>query len=146
MPSKQRLSAFRVDKSSAEVSTFSYSTPMLSLVTQKVLSQPSSANKKKQYEMHNVLGTGTFGKVVVRALRASYIHSTYSLASLTPHRSARHGTSQQSNLVSQSAVPPVQMEVISPRHPTSNLPQRGPHRRRPVAPESRRRESPTRSH
>jgi calcium/calmodulin-dependent protein kinase I len=38
---------------------------MLSLVSQKVLSQPSSANKKKQYEMHNVLGTGTFGKVVV---------------------------------------------------------------------------------
>ena len=43
---------------------------MLSLVTQKVtqkvLQQPSSANKKKQYEIHNVLGTGSFGKVVVR--------------------------------------------------------------------------------
>ncbi|KAI9437283.1 Pkinase-domain-containing protein [Lactarius indigo] len=37
---------------------------MLSMVSQKVLPQPSSANKKKQYEMHNELGTGTFGRVV----------------------------------------------------------------------------------
>ena len=42
-------------------------TAMLSLVSQKVLSQPSTANKKKQYEMHNVLGTGSFGKVMVRS-------------------------------------------------------------------------------
>ena len=67
---------------------------MLSLVSQKVLPQPSTASKKKQYEMHNVLGTGTFGKVVVRALQTpcylpSVADSTY--------RSARHGTSQQSS-------------------------------------------------
>ncbi|KAH9020211.1 kinase-like domain-containing protein [Lactarius pseudohatsudake] len=37
---------------------------MLSIVSQKVLPQPPSANKKKQYEMHNELGTGTFGRVV----------------------------------------------------------------------------------
>ncbi|KAH9021659.1 kinase-like domain-containing protein [Lactarius deliciosus] len=37
---------------------------MLSIVSQKVLPQPPSANKKKQYEMHDELGTGTFGRVV----------------------------------------------------------------------------------
>ncbi|KAI0246870.1 kinase-like domain-containing protein [Lactifluus subvellereus] len=37
---------------------------MFSLVSQKVLPQPPSANKKKQYEIHNVLGTGAFGKVM----------------------------------------------------------------------------------
>ncbi|THH04574.1 hypothetical protein EW146_g10140, partial [Bondarzewia mesenterica] len=36
---------------------------MLSL-TEKMLPQPSSFSKKKQYELHGVLGTGTFGKVV----------------------------------------------------------------------------------
>ncbi|VDB85100.1 unnamed protein product [Peniophora sp. CBMAI 1063] len=37
---------------------------MLSAVTEKVLPQPASFNKKKQYEIHEVLGTGTFGKVM----------------------------------------------------------------------------------
>ncbi|KAH9963648.1 kinase-like domain-containing protein, partial [Russula dissimulans] len=37
---------------------------MLSLVSQKVMSQPPSANKKKNYEIHEVLGTGAFGKVM----------------------------------------------------------------------------------
>jgi calcium/calmodulin-dependent protein kinase I len=40
---------------------------MFSLVTQKVMPQPPSANKKKNYEIHEVLGTGSFGKVMVRA-------------------------------------------------------------------------------
>jgi hypothetical protein len=40
---------------------------MFSLVSQKVMPQPPSANKKKQYEIHEVLGTGSFGKVMVRA-------------------------------------------------------------------------------
>jgi calcium/calmodulin-dependent protein kinase I len=42
---------------------------MFSLVSQKVMSQPPSANKKKQYEIHEVLGTGSFGQVMVRARR-----------------------------------------------------------------------------
>ncbi|KAI0033614.1 kinase-like domain-containing protein [Vararia minispora EC-137] len=37
---------------------------MLSAVTDKMLPQPASASKKKQYEVHEVLGTGTFGKVM----------------------------------------------------------------------------------
>ncbi|KAI0298768.1 kinase-like domain-containing protein [Multifurca ochricompacta] len=37
---------------------------MLSRVSLKVLPQPPSANKKRQYEIHNVLGTGTFGRVM----------------------------------------------------------------------------------
>ncbi|ETW78418.1 hypothetical protein HETIRDRAFT_479585, partial [Heterobasidion irregulare TC 32-1] len=36
---------------------------MLSL-TEKMLPQPPSFSKKKQYEIHEVLGTGTFGKVM----------------------------------------------------------------------------------
>ncbi len=31
-----------------------------------LLPQPPSFGKKKNYEIHQVLGTGTFGKVVVR--------------------------------------------------------------------------------
>ena len=42
---------------------------MFSLVSQKVMSQPPSANKKKQYEIHEILGTGSFGRVMVRARR-----------------------------------------------------------------------------
>jgi calcium/calmodulin-dependent protein kinase I len=38
---------------------------MLSLVSQKVMPQPASANKKKNYEIQDVLGTGSFGKVMV---------------------------------------------------------------------------------
>jgi calcium/calmodulin-dependent protein kinase I len=39
---------------------------MFSLVSQKVLPQPPSASKKKNYEIQDVLGTGSFGKVMVR--------------------------------------------------------------------------------
>jgi hypothetical protein len=39
---------------------------MFSLISQKVMSQPPLANKKKQYEIHEVLGTGLFRKVMVR--------------------------------------------------------------------------------
>jgi hypothetical protein len=39
---------------------------MFSLVSQKVMPQPPSANKKKNYEIQEVLGTGSFGKVMVR--------------------------------------------------------------------------------
>jgi len=38
---------------------------MFSLVSKKVMPQPASANKKKNYEIHDVLGTGSFGKVMV---------------------------------------------------------------------------------
>jgi len=38
---------------------------MFSLVSQEVVTQPPSANKKKQYEIRDVLGTGTFGKAMV---------------------------------------------------------------------------------
>jgi calcium/calmodulin-dependent protein kinase I len=65
---------------------------MLSLVSQKVLSQPSSANKKKQYEMHNVLGTGTFGKVV----RATWYVPTEQL-SIAERGAAGPSTSQNGN-------------------------------------------------
>ncbi|KAF8502686.1 kinase-like domain-containing protein, partial [Russula emetica] len=37
---------------------------MFSRVSQKVMLQPPSANKKKNYEIHGVLGTGSFGKVM----------------------------------------------------------------------------------
>ncbi|KAI0319890.1 kinase-like domain-containing protein [Amylostereum chailletii] len=37
---------------------------MLSAVSEKVLPQPPSFKKKQQYELHEVLGTGTFGKVM----------------------------------------------------------------------------------
>ena len=39
---------------------------MFSLVSQKVMVQLPSANKKKQYEIHNVLGTARLEKVMVR--------------------------------------------------------------------------------
>jgi hypothetical protein len=42
---------------------------MFSLVSQKVISQPPSTNKKMQHEIHEVFGTGSFGKVMVRARR-----------------------------------------------------------------------------
>jgi len=35
---------------------------MFLLVSQEVMAQPPSAHKKKQYEICDVLGTGTFGK------------------------------------------------------------------------------------
>ena len=38
-------------------------------IKDKILSQPPSFAKKKQYEQQEVLGTGSFGKVVVRVLR-----------------------------------------------------------------------------
>ena len=41
------------------------STEIFSLVSQTVLQQPPSANKKKNYEIQEVLGTGSFGKVMV---------------------------------------------------------------------------------
>src|SRR6266850_637827 len=65
---------------------------MFSLVSQKVMPQPPSANKKKQYEIHEVLGTGSFGKVMVRA-RAP-IGRVYALKNRYRcyHGSARHGT------------------------------------------------------
>jgi hypothetical protein len=44
---------------------------MFSLVSQKVLPQPPSANKKKNYEIQEVLGTGSFGKVMV-SLHSSF--------------------------------------------------------------------------
>jgi calcium/calmodulin-dependent protein kinase I len=50
---------------------------MFSLVSQKVLPQPPSANKKKNYEIQEVLGTGSFGKVMVRP------SSSVSLVTLT---------------------------------------------------------------
>ncbi|KAF8472259.1 Pkinase-domain-containing protein [Russula ochroleuca] len=37
---------------------------MFSRVSQKVMPQPPSANKKKDYEINDVLGTGSFGKVM----------------------------------------------------------------------------------
>lgn len=65
---------------------------MLSLVSQKVLPQPSSANKKKQYDMHDVLGTGTFGKVV----RATW-HVPAEQLSIAERGAAGPSTSQNSN-------------------------------------------------
>ena len=52
---------------------------MLSL-TEKMLPQPPSFSKKKQYEIHEVLGTGTFGKVMVRSSFYSrpYTHHHFS--------------------------------------------------------------------
>ncbi|KAI9451466.1 Pkinase-domain-containing protein [Lactarius psammicola] len=65
---------------------------MLSIVSQKVLPQPSSANKKKQYEMHNVLGTGTFGKVV----RATW-HVPVEQLGIAERGAAGASTSQNGN-------------------------------------------------
>ena len=47
---------------------------MFSLVSQKVMAQPPSANKKKQYDIREVLGTGSFGKVMVR-VRAPRVYA-----------------------------------------------------------------------
>ena len=38
-------------------------------LAEALLPQPSSFNKKKNYEVHEVLGNGTFGEVVVRVAR-----------------------------------------------------------------------------
>jgi hypothetical protein len=46
--------------------SFTTLTEMFSRVSEKVLPQPPSANKKKNYEIQEVLGTGSFGKVMVR--------------------------------------------------------------------------------
>ena len=35
-------------------------------IAETLLPQPSSFQKKKAYEIHKVLGVGTFGKVMVR--------------------------------------------------------------------------------
>lgn len=55
---------------------------MLSGLSEKVLPQPASFNKKKQYEIHEVLGTGTFGKVMVRAFAPIY---SLACANASPH-------------------------------------------------------------
>ena len=47
---------------------------MFLLVSQKVMAQPPSANKKKQYDIRDVLGTGSFGKVMVR-VRAPRVYA-----------------------------------------------------------------------
>jgi len=47
---------------------------MFSHVSLKVMAQPPSANRKKQYEIHNVLGTGPFGSVMVR-MRVSRVYT-----------------------------------------------------------------------
>lgn len=39
-----------------------------------LLPQPPSFIKKQLYEVHEVLGTGTFGKVVVSRVMASHTH------------------------------------------------------------------------
>jgi calcium/calmodulin-dependent protein kinase I len=41
---------------------------MMKGLTESLLMQPPSSVKKKSYDVHQVLGTGTFGKVVVRPL------------------------------------------------------------------------------
>lgn len=46
-------------------------TKMLSRVSYKVMPQPPSANKKKDYEINEVLGTGSFGKVMVSLFHSS---------------------------------------------------------------------------
>jgi hypothetical protein len=45
---------------------------MFSLVSQKVMAPPS-ANKKKNYEINEVLGQGSFGKVMVSPV---FLHSS----------------------------------------------------------------------
>ena len=47
---------------------------MFSLGSRKVIAQPPSANKKKQYNICDVLGTGLFGKVMVQ-VRASQVYT-----------------------------------------------------------------------
>lgn len=52
----------------------------LSIGESALLSQPSSFSKKKNYEFHEVLGKGTFGKVIVsRSLHWPLITSSSSL-------------------------------------------------------------------
>jgi hypothetical protein len=41
---------------------------MIKGLTESLLMQPPSSVKKKSYDVHQVLGTGTFGKVMVRLL------------------------------------------------------------------------------
>jgi len=42
---------------------------MLLSIGEKMLPQPPSFAKKRQYDVQDVLGSGTFGKVMVRTLR-----------------------------------------------------------------------------
>jgi calcium/calmodulin-dependent protein kinase I len=49
---------------------------MFSRVSQKVMPQPPSANKKKNYEIQEVLGTGSFGKVMVGSRLSFFLHSS----------------------------------------------------------------------
>ncbi|KAI0259297.1 kinase-like domain-containing protein [Gloeopeniophorella convolvens] len=77
---------------------------MLSIVSQKVRPQPPSANKKKQYEIHNELGSGTFGKV----MRATW-HVPPEQASVA-ERGAAGATTPQST--------PGGSPVLSPARPS----------------------------
>ena len=83
---------------------------MFSLVTQKVMPQPPSANKKKNYEIHEVLGTGSFGKVMVRTrtiLGPSLRLKTDVILVLLYQRATWH-------------VPPEQWDVVERRNATSS--------------------------
>jgi len=62
-------------------------TEMFSLVSQKVMPQPPSANKKKNYEIEEVLGTGSFGKVMVCPV---FLGSLADLTQLDPARHMAH--------------------------------------------------------
>ena len=62
-------------------------------LTETLLPQPPSFHKKKCYEIHQVLGTGTFGKVMV--CKHVYARVAYCLhGRVWPFHSVQHGTSR----------------------------------------------------
>ena len=76
---------------------------MLGAVSEKILPQPASFNKKKQYEIHEILGTGTFGKVMVRVSAPN--HHAFNFPTPFPS-SVRHGMFHPSKSMSHCTVLP----------------------------------------
>ena len=66
-PASSVDSAFLLHLGLGRLSTFYPAMKHLS-IKDALLPQPASFYKKKHYEVHDVLGNGTFGKVVVRTL------------------------------------------------------------------------------
>lgn len=83
-----------------------------------LLPQPPSFNKKRNYEMKDVLGEGAFGKVIVSGLRrCSSVHIR--ITDSFNRVSERHGTSLQTSMPLPSTVRPLTSRCLSPLRPTT---------------------------
>ncbi len=95
-------------------------------LSESLLPQPPSFQKKKAYEIHKVLGVGTFGKVMVctapfRAVRplvdfAPSAHQHPAICEPVDRiPSEQHGTSLQARSISRSPAQPLARTQVSPR-------------------------------